>query len=140
MRDLRAQWDCTRRLGDEEWTQIAASLPGRLGSRARNATETRRFVESVLWVAATGARWTCVPAAAFGPWHGVYVRFARWAQRDAWRHVVGALQDPALRTALAALVAAYLDERCRREVLQRLEDAAPALQDPSDPLPRHGVA
>ncbi|MCW0376324.1 hypothetical protein NB691_003158 [Xanthomonas sacchari] len=122
--DLPVQWACTRRLTEDDWERIAAVLPGRRRARAGHAGDTRRFIESVLWVADTGLHWNRMPPDAFGRWHGAYVRFVRWAQEGVWRQVEDALQEQALRGALAALVAAYLDRRQRRDLLLRLEGAA----------------
>ena len=76
-----SQWNVLQRMSAEEWAQMMQVLPGRIGARARHGGNARRFVEAVLWVAQTGAYWSDLPR-GYGPWHGIYVRFIRWAQDE----------------------------------------------------------
>ena len=72
-----SQWPIMQRLADDEWKVLMQALPGRVGARARQGGNARRFIEAVLWVAQTGAYWSDLPR-DFGSWHGIYVRFIRW--------------------------------------------------------------
>lgn len=103
-----SQWPITQRLSGDEWAIVMAALPGRVGARARHGGNTRRFVEAVLWVAQTGAFWSDLPR-EFGSWHGIYVRFIRWAQDGNWSEVLARF-DPRDQRALDlhALVQRYL--------------------------------
>lgn len=65
------------------WAELSPLLPGQAGSCGVTATDTRRFVEAVLWLGRTGAPWRDLPP-HLGNWHRVYVRFARWRDKGAW--------------------------------------------------------
>lgn len=103
-----SQWPITERLTAEEWKQLMNALPGRVGARARHGGNARRFIEAVLWVAQTGAYWSDLPR-DFGSWHGIYVRFIRWAQDGNWAQVLAHF-DPQDQRALDlhALIERYL--------------------------------
>ncbi len=103
-----SQWPITQRLSNEEWKIVMQALPGRVGARARQGGNARRFIEAVLWVAQTGAYWSDLPR-EFGSWHGIYVRFIRWAQEGTWKDVLARF-DPQDQRALdlRALVERYL--------------------------------
>ncbi|TQM06567.1 putative transposase of IS4/5 family DUF4096 [Pseudoxanthomonas sp. 3HH-4] len=103
-----SQWPITQRLSTEEWNFLMQALPGRVGARARHGGNARRFIEAVLWVAQTGAYWSDLPR-EFGSWHGIYVRFIRWAQDGNWNEVLARFdqQDQRARD-LQALVERYL--------------------------------
>jgi len=103
-----SQWSIMQRLTAQEWQGLMNALPGRVGARARHGGNTRRFIEAVLWVAQTGAYWSDLPR-EYGSWHGIYVRFIRWAQDGNWSEVLNRL-DPQDQRAqdLLALVQRYL--------------------------------
>lgn len=103
-----SQWPIMQRLTAEEWKQLMQALPGRVGARARHGGNARRFIEAVLWVAQTGAYWSDLPS-EFGSWHGIYVRFIRWAQDGNWTQVLAHFdpQDQRARD-LHALIERYL--------------------------------
>lgn len=103
-----SQWPITERLTAEEWKRLMHALPGRVGARARHGGNARRFIEAVLWVAQTGAYWSDLPR-DFGSWHGIYVRFIRWAQDGNWTQVLAHF-DPQDQRALDlnALIERYL--------------------------------
>ncbi|WP_334177285.1 transposase [Pseudoxanthomonas sp.] len=103
-----SQWPITQRLSAEEWKLLMHALPGRVGARARHGGNARRFIEAVLWVAQTGAYWSDLPR-DFGSWHGIYVRFIRWAQDGNWNQVLARF-DPQDQRAqdLHALIERYL--------------------------------
>ena len=103
-----SQWPIMQRLTAEEWKQLMHALPGRVGARARHGGNARRFIEAVLWVAQTGAYWSDLPR-EFGSWHGIYVRFIRWAQDGNWTQVLVHFdpQDQRARD-LYALIERYL--------------------------------
>ena len=79
-----------KRLRDDQWKQIEAMLPGKVGDRGRSGADNRQFVEAVLWIARTGSPWRDLPA-EFGRWNSAYQRFARWSRAGVWQRVFAAL-------------------------------------------------
>jgi transposase len=45
-------------LSDAQWARIAELLPGKQGDRGRTAKDNRIFVDGVLWMLRSGARWS----------------------------------------------------------------------------------
>ena len=41
----------------QQWERLKDILPGKAGDRGRTAVDNRRFVNGVLWVLRSGARW-----------------------------------------------------------------------------------
>ncbi|AMR25541.1 transposase (plasmid) [Hymenobacter psoromatis] len=70
-------------LTDAMWQELSPLLPGQAGDCGVTATDTRGFVEAVLWLGRTGAPWRDLPP-HLGQWHRVYVRFARWRDKGTW--------------------------------------------------------
>lgn len=75
-----------KQLRDDQWNRIEQMLPGKVTDCGVTAKDNRLFVESVLWVARTGAPWRDLPE-SFGPWNSAYKRFARWSDRGVWHRV-----------------------------------------------------
>jgi transposase len=82
-------------LTNEQYARLEPLLPGRPGTPGRNATDNRRFIDAVLWIARTGAPWADLPE-RFGKYDTVYQRFNRWAKKGRWQAIFEALQDPVL--------------------------------------------
>lgn len=89
---FEANWRARQRLNDGQWARVLAILPGRIGVRASNGGNARRFVEAVLWMAHTRAYWSDIPP-EYGAWHAIYIRFGRWAHEDLWEDVAKALEE-----------------------------------------------
>ena len=53
-----------RELRDDQWKRIKELLPGKASDPGRTATDNRKFVDAVLWIARTGAHWRELPAAS----------------------------------------------------------------------------
>ena len=73
-------------LSDVQWEQIKDLLPGRLESVGRTAADNRVFVNGVLWVLRSGARWRDLPE-RYGKYKSVHKRFIRWANSGVWEKV-----------------------------------------------------
>ena len=88
------------RFRDDQWDRIYQILSAQKGLYIRQEAATRRFVETVLWMARAGCAWrlkACrfqVPD-EFGPWNSVYKRFARWQEKGVWRALLDGLSDAA---------------------------------------------
>jgi transposase len=81
-------------LTDAQWERIADVLPGKVGDPGRSAADNRQFVNGVLWVLRSGARWYDLPE-RYGKWKTVHKRFTRWAKTGVWERVFKSLiKDP----------------------------------------------
>ncbi len=77
-------------LTDAQWARIEALLPGKAGDRGRTARDNRLFVDGVLWVLRSGARWSDLPE-RYGKWKTVHTRFSRWAKAGVWERIFAEL-------------------------------------------------
>ena len=81
-------------LSDAQWQRIASLLPGKPGDRGRSGRDNRLFVNGVLWVLRSGARWEDLPE-RYGKWKTTHKRFTRWAKAGVWEKVFASLTgDP----------------------------------------------
>ncbi|HEX7804061.1 MAG TPA: transposase [Pseudoxanthomonas sp.] len=105
---FEANWRARQRLDEPQWARVLAVLPGRIGARASNGGNARRFVEAVLWMAHTRAHWPDIPS-EYGAWHAIYIRFGRWAHEDVWEDVVKAMDElPETQVLLGNMVKKYM--------------------------------
>jgi transposase len=81
-------------LNEGQWGRIANLLPGRKETVGRTAADNRVFVNGVLWVLRSGARWSDLPE-RYGKYKSVHKRFARWAVNGVWDHVFRTLTQDA---------------------------------------------
>lgn len=79
---------------DDQWARIYGILSRHKGLYIRQEEPTRRFVETVLWMARAGCAWRLLPA-EFGPWNSIYKRFARWQEKGVWQALLKGLSDGA---------------------------------------------
>lgn len=75
---------------DLQWLRIAPMLPGKAGDPGRTAVDNRLFVNAVLWVLRSGARWSDLPE-RYGRFKSVHKRFTRWSRAGVWERVFGEL-------------------------------------------------
>ncbi len=81
-------------LSDEQWRRIEGLVPGKAGDPGRTGADNRRFVNGVLWVLRSGARWHDLPE-RYGKWKTTHKRFTRWARAGVWEGIFAALtSDP----------------------------------------------
>jgi transposase len=73
-------------LSDEQWNKIKNFLPGKVGDRGRSGQDNRNFVNGVLWILRSGARWSDLPS-RYGKYKSVHKRFTRWAEKRIWEKV-----------------------------------------------------
>lgn len=77
-------------LSDTQWEQIRELLPGKAADPGRTALDNRNFVNGVLWILRSGARWSDLPE-RYGKWKTVHKRFTRWAKASVWERVFESL-------------------------------------------------
>jgi transposase len=81
-------------LSNEQWRRIERLLPGKKGDPGRTGDDNRLFVNAVLWVLRSGARWSDLPE-RYGKYKSVHKRFTRWAENGVWERVFESLTgDP----------------------------------------------
>jgi putative transposase len=73
-------------LTDVQWSRICEVLPGKAGDPGRSGRDNRLFVDAVLWVLRSGARWSDLPE-RYGKYKTVHKRFTRWARTGVWERV-----------------------------------------------------
>jgi transposase len=73
-------------LSEVQWEKIKDFLPGREGHVGRTAENNRLFINGVLWVLRSGARWHDLPE-RYGKYKSVHKRFSRWSQSGVWEKV-----------------------------------------------------
>jgi len=77
-------------LSDQQWERIKRVLPGKHGDPGRTAKDNRSFINGVLWILRSGARWSDLPK-RYGKYKTVHKRFARWAHKGVWEKIFGLL-------------------------------------------------
>jgi transposase len=73
-------------LSEAQWERIKNRLPGRVEHVGRTAADNRQFVNGVLWVLRSGARWHDLPQ-RYGKYKSVHTRFMRWARAGVWEGI-----------------------------------------------------
>ena len=73
-------------MSEVQWERIKDTLPGRLEHVGRTAVDNRVFVNGVLWVLRSGARWHDLPE-RYGKYKSVHKRFMRWAESGVWDRI-----------------------------------------------------
>lgn len=77
-------------LSNAQWERICDLLPGKAGDPGRTAADNRQFVNAVLWVLRSGARWSDLPE-RYGKFKSVHKRFIRWADKGVWEQIFAVL-------------------------------------------------
>jgi transposase len=77
-------------LSDTQWRRIEAMLPGKESDPGRTAVDNRLFINGVLWVLRSGARWSDLPE-RYGKYKTVHKRFTRWARAGVWEGIFALL-------------------------------------------------
>jgi transposase len=67
-------------LRDDQWARILPLIPGGSEGKRGPRTDNRRFINALLWMARSGARWKDLPA-DFGAYQTVKRRYYRWLER-----------------------------------------------------------
>ena len=81
-------------LTNVQWGRIAPLLAGKASDPGRTGSDNRLFVNAVLWIIRSGARWHDLPE-RYGKYKTVHKRFTRWAKSGVWERVFASLtSDP----------------------------------------------
>ena len=73
-----------------QWARIEQLLPGKVSDPGRTAVDNRVFVNAVLWVLRSGARWSNLPP-RYGSYKSVHKRFTHWAEKGVWQRLFDTL-------------------------------------------------
>ncbi len=66
-------------LRDDQWERIKPFVPGGRKGKRGPRSDGRRFIDALLWMARSGARWRDLPE-RFGPYQTVKRRYYRWIE------------------------------------------------------------
>jgi transposase len=78
------------RLSDEQWARIAPLMPGGCKGKRGPRSNNRLFMDAILWMARSGARWRDLPE-RFGDHQVVKRRYYDWVDRDVLTGIFKAL-------------------------------------------------
>jgi transposase len=67
-------------LRDDQWARILPLIPGGSEGKRGPRTDNRGFINALLWMARSGARWKDLPS-DFGAFQTVKRRYYRWLER-----------------------------------------------------------
>lgn len=77
-------------LRDDQWERIKGFVPGGTKGKRGPRTNNRLFLDALLWMARSGARWRDLPD-RFGDYRSVKRRYYRWIERDVLDDMLTAL-------------------------------------------------
>ena len=80
-------------LSTSQWDKIKDLLPGKEGDRGRTGKDNRKFVNAVLWILRSGARWSDLPEERYGNYKTVHKRFVRWSHKNIWEKIFNFLVE-----------------------------------------------
>ena len=69
-------------LRDDQWERLQTMVPGGRAGQRGPRCDNRLFVDALLWMARSGARWRDLPE-RFGDYQAVKRRYYRWIARGA---------------------------------------------------------
>lgn len=81
-------------LRDDQWAVIAALMPGGCKGKRGPRTNNRRFINALLWMARSGARWRDLPE-HLGDFQTVKRRYYDWIERGVLDDIFLALSEGA---------------------------------------------
>src|SRR3972149_5939332 len=81
-------------LSDEQWARIAPLIPGGAKGKRGPRANNRLFVEAIVWMARSGARWRDLPE-SFGKHDSVKHHYYDWVERGVFLSLFKALSEDA---------------------------------------------
>ena len=80
------------RLTDAQWQRLAPLMPGGCKGKRGPRTNNRLFMDAVLWMARSGARWRDLPE-RFGDYRTVKRRYYDWVERGVFMSLFNAMSQ-----------------------------------------------
>ena len=77
-------------LRDDQWERLKEFVPGGRKGKRGPRTDNRRFLNALLWMARSGARWRDLPE-RFGGYETVKRRYYRWIEMGVLDEILAAL-------------------------------------------------
>lgn len=81
-------------LTDGQWARLAPLMPGGCRGKRGPRTDNRRFMNAVLWIARSGAKWRYLPE-RYGRYGTVKQRYYDWISRGVFQNIFKALNEDA---------------------------------------------
>lgn len=81
-------------LRDDQWERVEPFVPGGRKGRRGPRSNNRRFIDALVWMARSGARWRDLPQ-RFGPYQTVKRRYYRWIENGTIETIFQALASEA---------------------------------------------
>ena len=79
-------------LRDDQWARIEPLVPGGRKGRRGPRSDGRLFIDALLWMARSGARWRDLPE-RFGPYERTKQRYYRWLNSGVLNRMFEAVAD-----------------------------------------------
>lgn len=125
-------------LRDDQWARLEPFVPGGRQGKRGPRSDGRRFLDAVLWLARSGARWRDLPEERFGPYQAAKRRYYRWIEAGVFDRIFeGVAADPDLEwlsinaTVIRAQAQAAGGRRKRGDRKPRLSAVPAAASGPS---------
>ena len=84
-------------LRDDQWERLEPFVPGGRKGKRGPRSDGRRFLNALLWLARSGARWRDLPEGRFGPYQTAKRRYYRWIEQGVFDRMFEAIAaDPDL--------------------------------------------
>lgn len=119
-------------LRDDQWERLRPFVPGGRKGKRGPRSDGRRFLDALLWLARSGARWRDLPEERFGPYQTAKRRYYRWIEAGVFdRMFAGVADEPdfewlAIDATVIRANAQAAGARVKRGVLKPKLSAAPA--------------
>lgn len=78
-------------LRDDQWARLEPFVPGGRKGKRGPRSDGRRFLDAVLWLARSGARWRDLPEDRFGPYQTAKRRYYRWIEAGVFDRIFAAV-------------------------------------------------
>lgn len=83
-------------INETSWVKIFKFLQSTKGIYVGNELKCKKFVESIYWMARTGAQWRELDG-RYGNWNSVFKRFNAWSKKKIWDQLMQhCIKDPDL--------------------------------------------